>query len=132
MDKVDLKQMADALVFVGRTLLGFAEELKSLSPEQSESKLISVEKLENLSPAQSEPRWIPVKKRMPKPNKKDKDGIQRYYLIQNEFGDMMVAAYHGDNSGDTWWEQMYAYEPITDKVIAWMPLPRPYKRSDNV
>lgn len=54
MDKMDLKQMADALVLFGRTLLGFAEELKNLSPEQPESKWIPVEELKNLSPAQPE------------------------------------------------------------------------------
>ena len=90
------------------------------------------EAINGLPSAQPDPRWIPVEEHLPKPNEKEEDQVQKYYLIQNEFGDMMVAAYHGNTSGYTWWEQMYAYEPITDKVIAWMPLPRPYKRSDNV
>ena len=75
-------------------------------------------------------KWIPVTERLPKPNEKDEDGIQKYYLIQNEFGDMMVASYREKNLGDTWWEQMYAYKPIADKVIAWMPLPEPYREAD--
>ena len=77
----------------------------------------------------AESRWIPVTKQLPKPNEREENGVERYYLIQNEFKDMMVAAYRGNNSGYTWWEQMYAYKPIEDKVIAWMPLPKPYKES---
>ena len=72
-------------------------------------------------------KWIPVSERLPKPNEREEDEVERYYLIQNEFKDMMVAAYRGNNSGYTWWEQMYAYKPIEDKVIAWMPLPEPWK-----
>lgn len=75
-------------------------------------------------------KWIPVTERLPKPNEIE-DGVQKYYLIQNNFDDMMVAAYRGNNSGYTWWEQMYAYKPIEDKVIAWMPLPPCYKGGAN-
>lgn len=80
---------------------------------------------------QFQPRWIPVTERLPKPNEKDEDGIQKYYLIQNEFGDMMVAAYREKNLGDTWWEQMYVYKPIADKVIAYMPLPKLYRKESD-
>lgn len=78
----------------------------------------------------SAPRWIPVTDGLPKPNEHEY-GVQRYYLIQNEFGDMMVAAYRQNKSGCTWWEQMYAYKPVEDEVIAWMPLPKPYGRSEE-
>lgn len=71
-------------------------------------------------------RWIPVSKGSPNPNEKENDCLV-YYLVQNEYGDMMVAAYRGNTNGEIWWEQMYAYKPIKDEVIAWMPLPEPYK-----
>ena len=70
--------------------------------------------------------WIPCKKRMPKPNEKTVNSVRKYYLVQNEYGDMMVASYNV--KGDTrWWKQMYKYEPIRDEIVAWMELPEEYK-----
>jgi len=89
-----------------------------------------IKKLEEQPTAHPEPKWIPVEKGLPKTNEKDEDGIQRYYLIQNEFGDMMVAGYR-ERLGYTWWEQMYQYRPIEDNVIAYMPLPKPYERREK-
>ncbi len=69
--------------------------------------------------------WIPCKKQMPKPNE-TVNWVRKYYLVQNVFGDMMVASYRA--KGDkTWWEQMYKYEPTTDEIVAWMELPEEYK-----
>ena len=74
-------------------------------------------------------RWIPVSERLPKPNE-CVGNVCRYCLIQNEYGDMMVARWDGQG-----WEQMYQYgEYIEDDVTAWMPLPEPYEpqeRSDK-
>lgn len=81
--------------------------------------------------AQPEQRWIPVTKQLPNPNEYDERKVRRYYLIQNEYGDMMVAAYLGNVNGETWWNQMYANKPIEDKVVAWMPLPKPWKGDDD-
>ena len=68
------------------------------------------------------PRWIPVSERLPKANEYIGD-VARYYLIQNEYGDMLVARYDGKG-----WKQIYHhYEYLEDEVIAWMPLPEGYK-----
>ena len=75
------------------------------------------------------PMWIPVTDGLPKPNETE-DGIAKYYLIQNEFGDMMVACYCENSSGYTWWQQMYTNDKVEDEVIAYMPLPAPYERSE--
>ena len=73
-----------------------------------------------------EPKWIPVSERLPKPNE-CVGNVCRYCLIQNEYGDMMVARWDGQG-----WEQMYQYgEYIEDEVIAWMPLPKPYEPQEN-
>lgn len=69
----------------------------------------------------AELKWIPASERLPKPNQKD-GLVARYYLIQNEYGDMLVARYDGKG-----WEQIYQYDYLEDEVIAWMPLPKPYK-----
>ena len=71
------------------------------------------------------PRWIPVTERLPNANEK-KYRVRRYYLVQNEYGDMMVASWNG-----VVWEQMYRYKPVEDKVVAWMPLPKPWKGEDD-
>ncbi len=76
-----------------------------------------------------EPQWTPVTEGLPDPNKAE-DACLVYYLIQNEYGDMMVAAYRSNRYGETWWEQMYHYGSVDDEVVAWMPLPKPW--SNNV
>ena len=65
--------------------------------------------------------WIPCSERLPKP-KETENLIAKYYLVQNEYGDMMVARWDGKG-----WEQMYQHEYLEDDVIAWMPLPEKYK-----
>ena len=65
--------------------------------------------------------WIPCSERLPEP-KETENLIAKYYLVQNEYGDMMVARWDGNG-----WEQMYQHEYLEDDVIAWMPLPNPYK-----
>ena len=76
-----------------------------------------------ISPKQG--AWIPVSERLPEVNEYAGD-VQKYYLVQNEYGDMMVACYKGNKTG-TWWEQMYKYDEIEDSIVAWMLLPEPYK-----
>ena len=66
-------------------------------------------------------KWIPVSNRKPKAGERV-GNVARYYLVQNEYGDMMVARY--THSG--YWEQMYQHEPCADEIVAWMPLPKPY------
>ena len=73
--------------------------------------------------------WIPCKKQMPKPNEVVGD-VRKYYLVQNVYGDMMVASYIGKTSGETYWERMYTFGTLEDEIVAWMELPEEYKESD--
>jgi hypothetical protein len=66
-------------------------------------------------------RWIPVSERLPEENEYIGD-VCKYYLIQDEYGDMHVA--HLSNVG---WIPMDSLKAIVGEVIAWMPLPQPYK-----
>lgn len=69
-----------------------------------------------------EPRWISVGERLPKAGE-SVGGVAKYYLVQNEYGDMLVARYtHNEH-----WEEIYQLEPIADEIIAWRELPKPYK-----
>ena len=70
-------------------------------------------------------RWIPVSKRLPKENEYIGD-VCKYYLIQDEYGDMHVARL--SNVG---WIPMRSLKAIGDEIIAWMPLPQPYAESEE-
>lgn len=67
-------------------------------------------------------QWIPVSNELPKPGELDGD-VDKYYLVQNEYGDMMVARY----THSEYWEQIFQTTPIADKIVSWMPLPEEYK-----
>jgi len=66
--------------------------------------------------------WIPVSERLPKAGEYV-GNVAKYYLVQNEYGDMLVARY----THSEYWEQIYQMKPIADEVVAWMPLPKPYE-----
>ena len=78
-----------------------------------------LQKVPPVTPKQ--PGWIPVTERLPKPNEYEND-VRKYYLVQNEHGDMMVCSWHG-----SFWMQMYRNTHVEDKVVAWMSLPTPYR-----
>ena len=80
--------------------------------------------LNALSRSENPNKWIPVSERLPEAGEYIGD-VARYYLVQNEFGDMMVARY----THSEYWEQIYQLKPIVDEIVAWMPLPEPYKTS---
>lgn len=70
---------------------------------------------------EQEPRWISCNKKMPKENEYV-DNVCKYYLIQDEYGDMHVA--HYTHVG---WIPIDSLSALGDNVVAWMPLPEPYK-----
>ena len=65
--------------------------------------------------------WIPCDEKPPKPNELA-DNVRKYYLIQDEYGDMHVASYLRNG-----WISIDSFYTLEDDVIAWMPLPEPYK-----
>ena len=48
--------------------------------------------------------------------------MRKYYLIQDEYGDMHVASYLRNG-----WISIDSFYTLEDDVIAWMPLPERYK-----
>ena len=80
-----------------------------------------IKALPSVTPAPKKDVWIPCSERLPE-SKETENLIAKYYLVQNEYGDMMVARWDGNG-----WEQMYQHEYLEDDVIAWMPLPEKYK-----
>lgn len=65
--------------------------------------------------------WVPCSERLPEENEYVGD-VCKYYLIQDEYGDMYVA--HLSSVG---WIPINSLKAISDEVIAWRPLPKPYK-----
>jgi hypothetical protein len=72
-------------------------------------------------------RWTPTSERLPKAGEYVGD-VAKYYLVQNEYGDMMVAKY----THSKYWEQIYQLKPIGDEIVAWRELPEPYATDINV
>lgn len=81
--------------------------------------------LDGVKPTVERPHgeWIPCSERLPKAGEYV-GNVAKYYLVQNEYGDMLVARY--THSGD--WEQIYQLKLYDDEIVAWMPLPEPYKK----
>ena len=89
-------------------------------PTERDSLITAVRKA--FGALETEPQWIPCSERLPEADEYNGD-VAKYYLVQNEYGDMLVARYtHSD-----YWEQIYQLKPISDEIVAWMPLPEPYK-----
>ena len=78
--------------------------------------------LKELKQLREQTRWIPCSERLPEAGEYVGD-VVKYYLVQNEYGDMLVARY--THSG--YWRQIYQLEPIDDEIVAWMPLPDRYE-----
>lgn len=89
--------------------------LESIEALMTEGKIYDIE----YSP------WIPVSEQLPKENEYI-GNVCKYYLIQDEYGDMHVA--HLSNVG---WIPMDSLKAIGDEIIAWRELPKPYTESEE-
>jgi hypothetical protein len=75
---------------------------------------------------EQELRWKPVSEGLPKAGEYD-GNVAKYYLVQNEYGDMLVARY----THSEYWEQIYQLKPINDEIVAWMTLPKQYESQES-
>ena len=71
-------------------------------------------------------KWIPVSERLPKAGEYVGE-VAKYYLVQNEYGDMLVARY----THSEYWEQIYQLKPYSDRIVAWRELPESYKEESE-
>lgn len=103
----------------------FDKRFESIPVGQTTEILLLRKDLREL-PSVTPPGWVTVSERIPKPNETE-HLIAKYYLVQNEYGDMMVARWDGKG-----WKQMYQSNSyLEDDVIAWMPLPSPYELQES-
>lgn len=77
--------------------------------------------LKELKQLREQTRWTPCSERLPKENEYVGD-VCKYYLIQDEHGDMYVA--HLSSVG---WIPINSLKAISNEVVAWQPLPQPYR-----
>lgn len=80
---------------------------------------LGIDELPSVTPKKD--GWIPCNEKLPKPNELV-DNVRKYYLIQDEYGDMHVASYLRNG-----WISIDSFYTLEDDVIAWMPLPKAYK-----
>lgn len=66
-------------------------------------------------------KWVPASERLPRQNEYV-GNVCKYYLIQDEFGDMQVATY--TNNG---WIPINTTDVLEADVIAWCSLPKSYQ-----
>lgn len=73
--------------------------------------------------ALKETQWIPVSKRLPK--KPEIDGDSDGYIVQTR---RVAQPFIGYWDGREWTDEEV---DVVDEVIAWMPLPEPYREGER-
>ena len=68
----------------------------------------------------AQPGWIPCDRELPKPNEEDGNGFYKAYLVQDGRW-MDVARWDGK-----YWVA-WGYSTVLLNVVAWQPLPTPYR-----
>lgn len=99
------------------------ERCVSEKDDSEEWLLMSLEEQQNTT---NKTKWTPTSRKLPIPNSVYED-VFVYYLVQNEYGDMMVATFVQFPGGARVWRQMYQDGAIMEDIVAWMPLPECYK-----
>jgi hypothetical protein len=85
------------------------------------------EKMKDIVVERKKGKWVHCKDRTPKPNE-TVGGVSKYYLVQDIYGGIYIARY--TTSG---WIPAHSRFIIAsdDVVIAWMPLPEPYREESE-
>ena len=78
-----------------------------------------IEKAPSVTP--QEPRWIPVTERLPE----ERHSVLVWCPVRKN---IYCACYEEKQ----WWIFGAYWEKITEEIIAWQPLPKPYKESEGV
>lgn len=85
-------------------------------------KIISKKELKDTLLRGEQMKWIPCSERLPK--KPEIDGDSDCYIVQTRH---VAQPFIGYWDGREWTDEEV---DVVDEVIAWMPLPEPYKESD--
>ena len=94
---------------------------RQINEKDVSESMDEIRTLPSVTLARKKEEWISCDEKLPKPNELA-DNVRKYYLIQDEYGDMHVASYLRNG-----WISIDSFYTLEDDVIAWMPLPEPYK-----
>ncbi len=106
-----------------RSLEEIQEDIRTLTRVPSEFIHAKLDELAEEIGELAKPKWIPVSERLPK--KPDIDGDSDCYIVQTR---RVAQPFIGYWDGREWTDEEV---DILDEVIAWMPLPEPYKQNDE-
>ena len=93
---------------------------RQINEKDVSESIDEIRALPSVTPAHKKEEWISCDEKLPKPNELV-DNVRKYYLIQDEYGDMCVARYTKKG-----WHPIESLF-FLDDVVAWIPLPEPYK-----
>ena len=93
---------------------------RQINEKDVSESMNEIKALPSVTPTRKKEEWIPCDEKLPKPNELV-DNVRKYYLIQDEYGDMHVASYLRNG-----WISIDSFYTLEDDVIAWMPLPKRY------
>ena len=93
---------------------------RQINEKDVSESMDEIKALPSVTPTRKKEEWIPCDEKLPKPNELV-DNVRKYYLIQDEYGDMHVASYLRNG-----WISIDSFYTLEDDVIAWMPLPKRY------
>ena len=94
---------------------------RQINEKDVSESMDEIRTLPSVTPARKKEEWISCDE---KPNELV-DNVRKYYLIQDEYGDMCVARYTKKG-----WHPIESLF-FLDDVVAWIPLPEPYKEESE-
>ena len=92
---------------------------RQINEKDVSESMDEIRALPSVTPTRKKEEWIPCSERMPKQNECI-GNVCKYYLVQDNYDDMYVARYTSDG-----WISIDSI--LQDNIVAWMPLPEPYK-----
>lgn len=104
-----------------RTLEEIQEDIRTLTRVPSEFIHAKLDELAEEIGELADKQWIPCSERLPEKPVVGED----CYLIQAQYVEQPFVAYW---DGHNWTDECYE---IAKHVIAWMPLPKPYREVDD-
>ena len=93
---------------------------RQINEKDVSESMDEIKALPSVTLARKKEEWISCDEKLPKPNELA-DNVRKYYLIQDEYGDMHVARYTKKG-----WHPIESLF-FLDDVVAWIPLPKEYK-----